>query len=287
MEITVPIDFDPFAGPELIKAVPTTEPQLEIFASCVIGGQDANRSYNESVSLQLKGSLDIAAFRFAVTSIINRHEALRSTFSTDGKTMSIYKEVSVDLIEVDISDKDSHAKQTFIKDFKKKSALTAFDLVNGPLFRVAIFKLDDNEHHFTFTAHHLVCDGWSLGVILMELSKLYSAKAKGEAIRLPDIPQYSEYAEKQIDFSQTPEYAAIENYWLKQFEPPVPVFDIPTDFVRPSLRTYKSHRDDFALNKELVSAVKKMGAEASCSLVVTLLSAFEVFLHKISGKRIL
>lgn len=285
MDITLPIDFDPFAGPELINVVSATEAQLEIFTSCLIGGDDASRSYNESISLQLNGNLNLEAFRAALSNIINRHEALRSAFSTDGKKMSVYKEVPVNLFEADLSNEDDEARQQYIKNYKKKDSLTAFDLLNGPLFRVAIFKLNDKEHHFTFTAHHLVCDGWSLGVILMELSKLYSANVKNTAACLSKAPQFSEYAAEQAFFSQTNDYTLIEKYWLNQFEPPVPVFDIPTDFVRPAIRTYKSHRDDYPLEKELVSLVKKMGAEAGCSLVVTLLSAFEVFLYRISGQK--
>jgi amino acid adenylation domain-containing protein len=285
MEITVPIDFDPFAGPALTKIVPTTEAQLEIFASCLIGGEDASRSYNESISLQLNGNLDIDSLRFAINTVVNRHEALRSTFSTDGKTMAIYEEVPVEVFEEDISDRDDQGKAKYILDFKRRNALTAFDLTNGPLFRVAVFKLSNEEHHFTFTAHHLVCDGWSLGVILMELSKVYSATIKNELYSLQDVPQYSEYAQEQVVFEKTAEFAETENYWLKQFEPPVPVFDIPTDYVRPALRTYKSNRDDYPLSRDLVASVKKMGAEAGCSLVVTLLSAFEIFLHKISGQK--
>lgn len=278
-------DFKPFANSKPIKVASTTEAQLELFASCLVGGDDASRSYNESVSLHFKDGLDLPAMRSALTSTINRHEALRAVFSPDGKKISVYKEVPVNLIETDISHESDNTKGEFIKEYKRKNSLLAFDLLNGPLFRVALFKLNEREYHFTFTAHHLVCDGWSIEVILKELSKTYSASIEGTEVSLPSAPLFSTYSADQVSFSHTDDYPVIENYWLKQFEGAVAVLDIPTDFTRPSVRTYKSRRDDYVFDKNLVSSVKKMGSEAGCSFVVSLLSAFEVFLHKISGQK--
>src|SRR5690554_729188 len=83
----IAIDFDPFAGPRLVKVVPTTPSQIELWLSCIIGGDDANRSYNESVSLDLKGELSQSAISSALEQLVERHEILRSTFSSDGKTL--------------------------------------------------------------------------------------------------------------------------------------------------------------------------------------------------------
>ena len=92
------VDFDPFAGPELERVVPVIEPQSEIWISCLMGGEDANRSYNESVSLRLHGSFNQAAMIKSLEDLINRHEALRSTFSADGKQICIYKSSELHLV---------------------------------------------------------------------------------------------------------------------------------------------------------------------------------------------
>ena len=279
-----PIEFDPFGGPEIIRVAPVTESQLEIWVSCVMGGEDANRSYNESVSLRLSGSFNVVAMKLALQEIINRHEALRSSFSADGKQICIYKELPSDIFVKDISVQNEKDQQSFIVDFSKRDASTSFDLINGPLFRIALFKLSEKEQFLKITAHHIICDGWSLGILLQDLSKIYSAHAKNIYANLPDAFPFSKYAVEQWDFSETEEYKKIEDYWIDQYKNNVPVLNVPTDFPRPSLRTYKSQRDDYPLSGELVASAKKMGAKAGCSFVTTLLAAFEVFLYRLTSQ---
>ena len=279
-----PVDFDPFAGPELIRAVPAIEPQLEIWASCLLGGEDANRSYNESVSLRMTGTFNLSAMRAALKDLVQRHEALRSAFSGDGTQICIYKDLSSKLFYEDLSAESVNAQQEYIAEFSKRNAETPFDLLNGPLFRVALFKLSEAEHYLTLSAHHIICDGWSLGILMQDLGKLYSAYTKGEIPVLQPALPLSTYAREHWKFAESDQYKKIEQYWIDQFKDNVPVLNMPTDFPRPSVRTYKSHRDDFTIDQELVAAIKKMGAKAGCSFVTTLLASFEVFLHRVTGQ---
>jgi len=279
-----PVDFDPFAGPELIRAVPAIEPQLEIWVSCLIGGEDANRSYNESVSLLMTGSFNHAAMETALQDLIRRHEALRSAFSGDGSKICIYKDMASKLFFEDLSSQNSSEQEKYIADFSKRNAETSFDLLNGPLFRSALFKLGEEEHYLTLSAHHIICDGWSLGILMQDLGKLYSAYAKGEKPHLPEALRLSKYALEHWEFSQSEQYKKIEQYWIDQYNNNVPVLNMPTDFPRPASRTYKSHRDDYIIDQELVAAIKKMGGKAGCSFVTTLLVSFEVFLHRVTGQ---
>jgi amino acid adenylation domain-containing protein len=269
------VEFNPFDGPEIMRVVPAIEPQLEIWASCQIGGADANRAYNESVSLDLKGSFSLQALEKALKELLNRHEALRSSLSADGTRICIYRELTLPLKQVDLSDRLPDKQQAFIDEYAKADAETAFDLVNGPLFRSAVFTLAEQRHYLTITAHHIVCDGWSLGILLVELSALYNAYAAGSVPDLPSAPRLSDYNLEQLEFMQTPAYRQTEQYWINQYKGKIPVMDVPADFSRPARRTYKSHRDDYPLDKELVLAVKKIGAKSGCSLVL---------LQKLSGQ---
>src|SRR5450432_669435 len=278
------VDFDPFAGLEIIRIAPTVEPQQEIWISCMIGGPDANRGYNESVSLLMKGKWDQSAMEKALQALINRHESLRASFSGDGSEMVIYKEFPLNLKQEDLSKKSDAGQKEFIKTFAIEDAATPFDLLNGPLYRFAVFNLNDTTHYLTLTAHHIICDGWSVGIMLQDLGKLYSAYTKGEEPKLPEAIRFTQYAEEQGLFSHSPEYAVIENYWLNQFRNSVPVLNMPIDFTRPAKRTYKSHREDYELDHELIGSVKKLGARAGSSLVSTLLSAFEIFLYRLTGQ---
>ncbi|CAN5252451.1 amino acid adenylation domain-containing protein [soil metagenome] len=281
---TTPVEFDPFAGPEISLIAPATESQVEIWTSCLIGGDEANCAYNESASLLLTGVFNKAAMKRALQDMANRHEALRTSFSPDGKNICVYSEVDVPVDYQDLSAQRTDQQKAFIKNYNKQNALQAFDLVNGPLFKAAIFKLNDDQHLLTFVAHHIVCDGWSIGIMMQDLSKFYSAYAKGEAINLPAAPKFSDYARELLTYSQTNTYKETEEYWLDQFIGSEHLLDLPTDNPRPALRTYKSNRQDFILDKDLALEVKKLGKSNGASLVITLLAAFEVFLHRVTGQ---
>ena len=280
----VPVEFDPFTGPEIIRVLPAIEPQQEIWISCRLGGEDANRSYNESVSLRLTGPFDRPAMENALRDLIARHEALRSAFSADGHKILVFKELPINLFYQDLSTLSKEDQQAFVDRFSTQEAQTAFDLLNGPLFRMALFRLGPEEHFLKLTAHHIVCDGWSLGIMLQDLGKLYSAYAKGTVPALPEALRFSQYAIDQWRFLESEEYSRTVQYWLDQFKGDIPVLDMPTDFARPSLRTYKSRRDDYPLDPALVQSIKRLGASAGCSMVMTLMTAFEIFLHRLTGQ---
>ena len=279
------IQFDPFDGPEIEKAVPLIEPQAEIWASCQIGSDDANRSYNESVSLALTGILNYKAMEQSLAEIVSRHETLRSGLSADGRQLCIFKTSFPEYNYEDLSGLSSNERDNRISAFLSQNAQISFDLINGPLFRVNLFKLGDRQHHLTLTTHHIICDGWSMGIVMKDLGTIYSAYKKNERPNLDEPPSFADYALQHRDFLHTAEYRRIESYWLEQFKGPVPVLDIPTDFVRQALRTYKSRRDDFQLNSKLVAKTKKLGVSVGCSFVTTLIVAFETLLYRLSGQK--
>lgn len=279
-----PIEYNPFEGKEIEKAAPATESQKEIFISTLIGEEDANRAYNESFTLLLNGDVNVFAFRQAFEDLLNRHESLRTTVSANGEKIIIYKTASVPLEEADISALEPNERQAYLQRLAEREANTPLDIINGPLFRAYLSKTDSDSYQFTFTGHHILFDGWSLGILLQDLGKLYSAYAKNTLPALPAAVQYSQYAIEQSQFSQTSDYAAIKAFWVKRFKNNIPVFDFPTDFPRPATRTYQSQRLDFPVEAALAAALKKVGAKNGSSFITTLIAAFEVFLYKASGK---
>lgn len=279
-----PVDFDPFAGQEMIRVAHTIEPQREIWLACIIGGPDANRGYNESVSLLLKGKLNRASLERSLQELIFRHEALRSAFSADGNEICVYKEFPVNLFYADYSQKSPEERDASVKAFQKTDIATTFDLLFGPLFRFSLFKLENEAHYLTLTAHHIICDGWSIGILLQDLGKLYSAYSRGMEPNLPEAIPFTKYAEEELAFTQTEEYTDIENYWLNQYRENPVQMNLPIDFPRPAMRTYKSHRDDFDLDSALVQSLKKIGTRAGSSLVSTLLCSFEILLCRLTGQ---
>ncbi|WP_316736908.1 non-ribosomal peptide synthetase [Pedobacter aquatilis] len=281
-----PVDFDPFGEVKRIeKITATNEPQREIWLSCIIGGVDANLSYNESVSLEIKGELDFDALSKAIQDLVLRHEALRSTISPNGESLIIYKDLPVDFNLVDICNLDASAQKAYLKSFVREALDNPLDLYEGPLFKVYLHKLNSTEHFFTIVKHHAIGDGWSTGVILEDLSKMYNAYSKGETLVLNRPAQISDYALAQAKFKKSADFIETENFWLDVFKDNVPVVDLQTDYPRQSPRTYKGNRIDYPLSKDFVNQIKAIGAKAGCSLVTTLLSAFEVFLYQKTSQK--
>lgn len=287
-EPTITIDnrtnFNPFAGPEIERVIYTTQPQAEIWIACKMGDDDANRAYNESISLILNGSLNKAALINAIQVLVTRHEALRAVFSTDGQFMTVFKTLSIEVDQQDISLLNANEKEKSIKDYLVAEANYVFDLVKGPLLKVGLLKLSDTKHQLVLTGHHIVCDGWSLGIMLQELGALYSAIVQNTTHNLPKPESFSEYADDQQAYLGSSAHTINENYWLGQFKGDVPQLTLPTDFPRPQFRTFKSERLDLPMPMELVEALKKTGLKAGSSFVTTLLSAFEIFLYTQTGQ---
>jgi amino acid adenylation domain-containing protein len=279
----IPVEFDPFAGPQILLMAPATEPQIEIWTSCLIGGADASCAYNDAGSILLTGPFNKDAMFKTLQALSDRHEALRTVFTDDGQNFLVLDNPPVVIDYHDISLQSEAQNKLFIQNYTRQNAITPLDLVNGPLFKPTIIKLNNQEHYLTFVAHHIICDGWSIGVMMQEMSKLYSAFAKGEWPDLPPAPRYSDYAVEQTLVSMTAESQEIEQYWLNQFKGSSHLLNVPTDNPRPSMRTYKSKRLDFTLDAALVTGIKQMARKTGTSFVTTLMAAFEVFLKQITG----
>ena len=280
--LDVTSQFDPFAGPELDCVVYTTKAQSEIWTACYFGGKDATRAYNESISLDFTGSLDVDSMDQAIQKLLERHESLRATFSTDGVYMSIFKEMIIEITKVDISNLEEIHKQDTIDQYIKEDINFLFDLVQGPLIKVGLLKISDKDHKLVITVHHIICDGWSIGIILQDLGAIYSALVSHE---LPDLPiplRFSDYANEEQLFSKSDENKKSERFWYKMYENSIPVLNVPTDYPRPLIRTYKSQRLDFALDANLLSNLKQTGLSSGASLVTTLLVSFEVFIYQLT-----
>ncbi|MEG4587532.1 amino acid adenylation domain-containing protein [Microcoleus sp. MOSTC5] len=277
------VDFDPFAGGELFACVPATESQKEIWIAVQMG-DEANCAYNESMCLRLQGNLDIQSLRFSIQELVQRHEALRATFSPDGSTLCIASSIELDIPVIDLSSVDDRDRESKLAYLRSQEVDRPFHLVRGPLFRSQIIKLQEQEHIVILTGHHIICDGWSWGILFPDLGAIYSAKKQGLAANLPQPESFIEYASSQEENSTTTEIIEAEKYWLEQFSGTIPVLDLPTDRARPALRTYQGSREDWELNPDLVANLKRLGKKAGCSFFTTLFAAFEAFMYRLCGQ---
>jgi amino acid adenylation domain-containing protein len=276
------IEFDPFIGAPIERTIPTTEAQREVFVAAATD-REASCAYNESVSLELTGDLDTHALDHAFGALIARHEALRSTISTSGTRMIVSAEGKAAWTTVDLSSMAPSDREKHLTEIGRIDMTTPFDLLNGPLFRAQLIRIAADQHLLRLTGHHVICDGWSLGILMAEISALYNAARSGTPPALPAAHPYSEYALAAIDFAKSPDFATVESYWLQEFKGVLPRLDLPTDRTRPKQRSFKGARLDLALEPELIRKLKETATRSGASFVTTLLTTFELFIHKLTG----
>ncbi|WP_267225801.1 non-ribosomal peptide synthetase [Dyella silvae] len=278
----VAVDYDPFAGSALERVVPPTAPQREVWLASTLEPA-ASLAYNESISLRLRGELNVSALQTALQQLMDRHEALRATFSNDGDELYIAAQQDLPCPVRDLSWQGADEREAEIALTLQHAVTTPFDLENGPLVRAELLQLVPQDHLLVFTAHHIVCDGWSFGVIVRDLAALY-AQAIGAGTEPAPADTFADYALAEAAHEQSEEGRSAEAYWLKRFADATPSLDLPTDHPRPRQRSFSSLREDLMLDASLIADVKRMGAQRNASLYATLLSAFGLLLQRLSGQ---
>lgn len=278
------IDYNPFSNHRLQKVVPATEHQLEIWSSILFGGVEASLAFNESITLSLDGVLNVEALQQAFGQIVQRHESLRLVFAPDGKQLCIYESIDFHIPNEDISHLDLKQQGDFLSQYVHKDVSLSFDLINGPLFRILLLKRSAVQHEFVFTVHHMVCDGWSLGLIVKELSELYKSATTNTPSNLPEPSAFSDYAVQQTGVTANREHKLAEDFWLNSYQNNVPVLNLPTDYPRPEIRTFHSRRDDFIVDAEVIDGLQQLGKKYKCSFITVFVAAFESFLYRLTGQ---
>ncbi len=277
-----PVDFDPFAPRGAKIVLPLTPAQQEVWMAAQMGAE-ASTAYNQCFPMRLVGPLSIESMRTAIAGLVSRHDALRATFSENGETQTIAPAATIPLTLGDVSGLAVKERSTAVDDLLAREVREAFDLVNGPLARFHIVRESDDRHVLIMTAHHLVCDGWSSGLLLQDLAALYTADRHGLRARLAAPMSFSEYVRNGA--GESDERAASERYWQEQFTDGVPTLQLPTDRPRPLTRTFPGTHERAIVGAALYRKLKRLGARNGCSLYVTLFAAWQVLLFRLTHDR--
>ncbi|MBW4431907.1 MAG: amino acid adenylation domain-containing protein [Pelatocladus maniniholoensis HA4357-MV3] len=250
--------------------------------------QPGNSAHHIPIILRLTGSLNIAALLQTFNEIISRHEALRSNFQTfEGQPIAVISEEKpITLSIFDISDLAENQQQAEIKQQAAQEAQQPFDISNDHLLRVKLLRLGEEEHIVLLTIHHIVFDGWSIGVLVEELAKLYQAFCNGQPSPLPTLPiQYVDFAVWQRQWLQGEVLKSQISYWRKQLENAPRVLELPTDYPRPAVQTYRGATYSFELSKELSVSLNKLSQQQGSTLFMTLLAGFQILLWRYTGQQ--
>jgi len=248
--------------------------------------EEESTTYNISIALQLNGHLRIDILKKSLQAILDRHESLQSTFHSENgnPVVKLSKRPlqfdQVDLCHLPDDQRDIDTKALIDEEFNRP-----FHLSEGPLFRSRLIQQEKDVHILLVSMHHIVSDGWSIGVIINDWTILYNAFSEGLDSPLPELPiQYVDYANWQKQWLQGEEYNRQVNYWKKQLKGIPELLELPTDFRRPPVQTFKGTSLHFSLPSELTQQLKALSQSANCTLFMTLISGFSILMAKYSGQ---
>ncbi|SHN25321.1 amino acid adenylation domain-containing protein [Pseudomonas asturiensis] len=243
-------------------------------------------AYTIPGGLHVRGELDRTAVRDSFQRLVERHESLRTRFyEQDGAALQrIDPAGEFQLPVVDISDLSGDERQTRARAIREEQARLPFDLQSGPLLRVMLVQLDDEEHQLLVTLHHIIADGWSLNVLIDEFSRLYAAAVQGQSVELAPLAlRYADYGQWQRDWLARGEAARQLDYWKQQLGDEQPVLALTTDHPRSSRQQYSADRYSLRLSAELSAAVRNTAQAWQATPFMLLLASFQTLLHRYSG----
>jgi amino acid adenylation domain-containing protein/non-ribosomal peptide synthase protein (TIGR01720 family) len=249
--------------------------------------QPDNPYYSISFALRLTGDLNISALERSFKEIVRRHEVLRTYFeAVDGQPRQVIVEALpwklevIDLTAFAESEREDRALRIIDEKVGRP-----FDLSRLPLCLASLLRLREREHILIFTTHHIISDGWSMGVLVNEVSSLYEAFGTDKPSPLPELPvQYGDYTVWQRDWLQDEVLDRQRQYWKGQLTGELSTLELPTDRVRPSVQSFRGATKSFITGKEVTEGLKKVSKDEGITLFMMLLAGFQTLLHRYTGQ---
>jgi amino acid adenylation domain-containing protein len=244
--------------------------------------------YNIHVAVNLSGPLNVPVLQRSMGEILRRHEALRTTFAEiDDRPFQVINNTAVFKLPVrDLQEFDDNERWLRVSAWSEAETRRPFDLTNGPLLRAHLLRLSETEHVLLLTMHHIVSDGWSMGVFVRELAALYDAYIAGRSSPLQELPiQYTDFSVWQRVWLQGEKLEEQLSYWRSQLADAPPLLELPTDRPRPPVQSYSGAHEALLLSESLTRSLKELTHHEGATLFMTLLSAFSTLLYRYSGQR--
>jgi amino acid adenylation domain-containing protein len=285
VEIEDDLTNPPAAKSEQERVLPVSFSQRRVwFLDRLEGG---SLEYHMPEVMRLRGELDVPAMEKAVNALVARHESLRTAFLEvdDQPHQVIYPRLALSLPVLDLSTEDSDTREESLQKEIFQACRTPFDLREAPLLRLRLIRLSPDEHVLITVLHHIVSDGWSMGIFRREFSTLYAAFREGRENPLqPLSTQYGDYTLWQSRHLEGDNLKKLEQFWLKTMAGFAPVLDLPVDRPRKENASKKTDRTAILLPESLCEDLKQTFRESRATLFMGLLAAFKVVLARISGQ---
>lgn len=267
------------------RRYPVSFPQQRLwFLEQLYPGSSTN---NIPAAIRMKGSLNVPMLERSFNEIVRRHETLRTTFDEAGgqAVQVVAPEMTLSLPVLELGGQSVSAREDEVNKAINREATQPFDLVRGPLLRVSLLRLDEQEQILLLNMHHIISDWLSMRILLGELSECYSSFCLGTAPSLTELPvQYGDFARRQQEELQNGAMQAGLSYWAKKLGGAPLVLDLPTDHPRPAIRTSNGAYEYLWLSEKLSDGLKSLSRGENVTLFMTLLAAFETLLYRYSGQ---
>ncbi|HPI00339.1 MAG TPA: condensation domain-containing protein, partial [Chitinophagaceae bacterium] len=250
--------------------------------------EEGNIAYNMPGVYVFEGDLDKPALEQAFTTLIERHEILRTIFKEDAQGQVRQWIQTVEDIGFKITYKDVRKEKKQAEKIRKivqAECIKPFNLVAGPLLRANLYQIANDKWIFTYTMHHIISDGWSMNILIKELLLFYNAQTKGEANALNPLRiQYKDYASWQQEQLIGEQLQSHKTYWLEQFTGELPVLEMPTDKPRPAVKTYNGSSVHKTINVKLSKGLKTLSQEQGATLFMGLLAVVNTLLYRYTNQ---
>ena len=245
-------------------------------------------NYNIPASIRIQGKVDVTALIRAIQQLASRHESLRTVFvMEDGQAYQhIFNDISIPVEKIRLNELAKSERLTKALQIIRQEAQTPFDLARNPLIRVKLFELAAEDHILMINMHHIISDGWSVGVIIRDLIELYRAESENRPPHLPELPiQYADYAFWQRQILSGLRLQNEIRFWEEQLEDAPSLLELPYDRPRPPVQRFKGKRLAFRLPDGLSEALFFLAKKLEATPYIVLLAAFQVLLHRYSGQK--
>ncbi len=245
-----------------------------------------NSAYNIPATVAFEGRLDLQAFSNSLERLIERHEGLRTTFrELDGQPYQIIELYGdANIILIDLQALSPHQREKAAIELNEQEARLPFDLQRGPLLRVWLLRLAEQKHWVRLNMHHIISDGWSMEILVRELTHFYQAYRMEVAPALPSLPiQYADYAYWQRQWLQGDILKEQIRHWTNQLSK-AHALELPLDYPRPQVQSHHGARYDFHWGAELAQTLGQLSRQEGVTLFITLLAAFQVLLYRLTGE---
>jgi amino acid adenylation domain-containing protein len=242
--------------------------------------------YNGSRGFRLRGPFQLEVFRDSVQALVDHHEILRTTFTSEGgephQVIAPTLSVEVPLQNCSGLSKEEQAgmiQQAFLEERRFQ-----FDLAHGPLFRARLLQFAEDDHFLVLNFHHIILDAWSLEVIFKDLVAAYTDGCAGHAVILPALPiQYVDYAHWQRELLEGPIGREQLSFWKTQLAQLPPALPLPTDYARPAVQTFRGAYESLQLSADLLAPLRALNRQEGITLFMVLLATLQFLLHRLTG----